>query len=822
MALLTKSEEKALQKKIFLASSPLKAAKVSLMTTQRFFGSESCLLFDKLPDPMWLFDPDSLRFLDANEAALHKLGYTREELREKTIKDIRPKEEIPALLETLQALKDDELHAGVWRIQTRDGSVFYANFQWRILERQGKRGVLASARDITALLKTKEQNDALLEEQKRLKQEAEASAAYFQTANERLEEQAAYLRTTERLLGLGIWKYNIDTNRLIWLNNVHKLYGRPEDEDINNVAQYTDLVHPEDREHMVDNLTRYLAAPTRYFHFQHRILRSDGSVAYVKGLGELTQTSEGQVITGVVQDITAEVQGAYELTKATHLLRIAGRKAHLGGWRVDLKKNWVDWTEETAAIHEKEGTLRLSIEEAIAFYAPEYRERLKLLYNRCLRLGEPYDDTFQIITATGKRIWVRSIGEAEYDEKGEIVAVHGAFQDITEKRNLEERLHQAQKLESVGHLTGGVAHDFNNLLTVIIGNTEMLMERLEGRPVLREMAEMAASAASRGAELTHRLLAFARRQALEPKQIDVNRLLANMETLLRRTLHEDIDIETIWASDLWTAEIDPAQLESAILNLAINARDAMPSGGKLTIETANAVLDESYATKHQEVQAGEYIAISISDSGSGMTPEVLKQAFEPFFTTKQTGKGSGLGLSMVYGFVKQSGGHIKIYSEVGEGTTIKLYFPRAITASQNTTQPKLAEETQSGKEHILLVEDDISVRQYVTLLLKDLGYRVTSAENGIQALEIIQQTEDIELLFTDIVMPGGLNGRQLAEKALALRPHLKVLYTSGYTENAIVHHGRLDRGVELLSKPYRRQDLAEKVRKVLDAPKDKI
>lgn len=390
-------------------------------------------------------------------------------------------------------------------------------------------------------------------------------------------------------------------------------------------------------------------------------------------------------------------------------------------------------------------------------------------------------------------------------------------QDVTEQRAAEEKLRQSQKIESLGQLTGGIAHDFNNLLTVILGNGEMLERDQTISPRGKQLAQTVVTAAERGADLTKRLLAFARRQPLEPKVIDVNKLIHGIDGLLRRTLSEDIDLEIAGAGGLWRSEIDPGQLEAALVNLAVNARDAMPEGGRLTIETANAMLDDAYAEANNEVTAGQYVMISVTDTGSGMTKETLERAFEPFFTTKGAAKGSGLGLSMVFGFVKQSGGHAKIYSELGEGTSVKLYLPRSYAADEAAYQPGEVPQEAAGTEHILVVEDDELVRQNVLRQLADLGYHVTGATNGAKAIEILKSDAKIDLLFTDVVMPGGMNGRQLSEAAAKLRPGLKVLFTSGYTENAIVHQGRLDRGVQLLSKPYRREELTAKIRKVMDA-----
>ncbi|MEN3953351.1 PAS domain S-box protein [Iodidimonas sp. SYSU 1G8] len=387
--------------------------------------------------------------------------------------------------------------------------------------------------------------------------------------------------------------------------------------------------------------------------------------------------------------------------------------------------------------------------------------------------------------------------------------------DVTNQVDAEIRLRQAQRLEALGQLTGGVAHDFNNLLTVILGNAEFLAEELDTAADLRGLALSIQHAAERGAALNNRLLAFARRQALEPKVTEVNTLIGGMDPLLRRTLGEHIEIETVRGGGLWRALVDPAQLEAALLNLCLNARDAMPQGGRLTIETANTHLDRAYAALHDEVVAGQYVMIAVADTGAGMTPEVMARAFEPFFTTKDVGKGSGLGLSMVYGFAKQSGGHIKIYSELGQGTVAKLYLPRTLQPQPEVRAPTGA-LARGGTECILLVEDDDLVRDHVSDQLKTFGYRVVAVANGPDALEALQEMADFDLLFTDVVMPRGLNGRQLAAQARMLRPNLPVLFTSGYTENAIIHHGRLDPGVHLLAKPYRREELGHKVREVLD------
>ena len=427
--------------------------------------------------------------------------------------------------------------------------------------------------------------------------------------------------------------------------------------------------------------------------------------------------------------------------------------------------------------------------------------------------GRTWKDAYRFLRADGSIARVLDQGFVLRDDDGKAVRMVGSMADVTRARETEASLRQSQKLEAIGQLTGGVAHDFNNLLTIVLGNADLLAENLADRDDLRAMAEMAVDAAERGAELTSRLLAFARQQPLAPVVTDLNGAIRSMEPLLRHSLSEAVEIDVALRDDLWLTEVDPGQVETALLNLALNARDAMPAGGRMTIETANTRVDAETA-ELVGIAEGGFVVVAVTDTGTGMARDVLERVLEPFFTTK--GKGSGLGLPMAYGFVRQSGGNLKIYSELGEGTSVKLYFPRSDADGICAPQDAEPASAQRGCEHVLVVEDNALVRDHVVAMLRSFGYRVSEAENAATALELLSATDDIALLFTDIVMPGGMNGRELAEAALGLRPDLRVLYTSGYTENAIVHHGRLDPGVDLLSKPYRRQDLARKLRTVLD------
>ena len=389
--------------------------------------------------------------------------------------------------------------------------------------------------------------------------------------------------------------------------------------------------------------------------------------------------------------------------------------------------------------------------------------------------------------------------------------------DLTEKQAAEAQFRQAQKMDAIGQLTGGVAHDFNNILTVITGTIGILADAVAEDPQLSAIAKMIDDAAERGASLTRHLLAFARKQPLQPREIDVNTLVAETIKLLRPTLGEQIQIKPQLAADAWPALVDPNQLTTAILNLSLNARDAMPGGGKLVVETGNVHLDEGYAAMNGDVAVGNYVMIAVSDTGTGIAPDNLERVFDPFFTTKEVGKGTGLGLSMVFGFVKQSNGHIKIYSEVGHGTTVKIYLPRASGVPDTAVETLASTRVAGGHETILVVEDDNLVRRYVVTQIESLGYKTLEASRASKALEIIDGPEHIDLLFTDVIMPGSMNGRQLVDAALVRRPGLKTLFTSGYTENAIVHHGRLDTGVLLLAKPYRKSDMARMIRLALES-----
>lgn len=467
-------------------------------------------------------------------------------------------------------------------------------------------------------------------------------------------------------------------------------------------------------------------------------------------------------------------------------------------------------------------------------------ERLEHVYQS----GQPFLAHATAVDVMGARervetVYVDLVYQPVFNEDGQVTGIFCQGNDITAQklaqdqliahhseleqlvsdrtaalRTTEVALHQSQKLEAIGKLTGGVAHDFNNILQVIGSNLEMLKSESEDKPATLGRLHKAIASVERGAKLSSQLLSFARRQPLQPVPTNLGRIVRDMDDLLRRALGEAIEIETIVGGGLWISMVDRNQLENVILNMAINARDAMQADGRLTIELGNAMLDDAYAQALSDVPAGQYVMLAVSDTGSGMTPATMERVFEPFFTTKREGEGTGLGLSMVYGFVKQSGGHIRIYSELGHGTTFKIYLPRVHAAEAVIDDVRRAPAV-GGTETILVVEDDLSLQSTVVEMLSGLGYTTFKASDGDSALTVLRSGLHIDLLFTDVVMPGSVRSPDLARRAKELQPHIEVLFTSGYTQNAIVHGGRLDPGVELISKPYRRDDLARRIGHIL-------
>ncbi len=518
------------------------------------------------------------------------------------------------------------------------------------------------------------------------------------------------------------------------------------------------------------------------------------------------------------RDITERKRSEELLRLSNHRFEMLARATNDAVRDWDLTSGSVWWNEgfETLFGFRRDET-ESNIESWRSRIHPEDRERVDSGVQRVIgSRGESWSDGYRFKRRDGTYAQVLDRGQLIRDAAGKAIRMLAGMTDVTERLALEERLRQSQRLEAVGQLTGGVAHDFNNLLTVILGNSELLSESLQKDASMRELADTIVGAASNAAELTNRLLAFARKQALNPVAVDGNELIADMYPLLRRTLGAPIDIHLAPAAGLWPALADRAQLENALLNLCINARDAMSSGGHLRIDTANIEAVPEHAAQPNDARLGKYVMIAVADTGCGIPEDALSRVFEPFFTTKEKGKGTGLGLAMVYGFIKQSGGHISIQSEPGLGTTVRMYLPRDEGEPQRRVAASGTPPVILGNETILLVEDNDQVRHFASSQLTALGYNVLQARNATEAMHIVEQPGDLHLLFTDIAMPGGMTGRQLADAARLRRPDLKVLFTSGYSEDAALHGGRLDPGVQLLHKPYRRNELGARVRGILD------
>ena len=548
--------------------------------------------------------------------------------------------------------------------------------------------------------------------------------------------------------------------------------------------------------------------------------RKDGSTFLMHlSVGETRQATGESIFVGVVHDLTERERIERELRESAARLRAVVDTAVDGVILIDSDGIILKFNPACERLFKYQADEVLG--ENVRMLMPEpYRSEHDGYIHNFIATGD------KKIIGIGREVVGRrkdgttfpmelSVGEAK--QEGSSIFV-GMIHDLTDRKRTEAQLMQAQKMEAVGQLSGGIAHDFNNLLTVIVGNAEHLAEQLVSRGDLKRLADDICSAGERGAELTQRLLAFSRKQLLRPVETECNKLVESMHKLLRRTLREDIELSTHSDPGLRHAFADPVQLESAILNLSLNAQDAMATGGRLTISTANASLDAGDHNTHPDVGPGEYVVIAVTDNGTGMPKRVLEHAFEPFFTTKEVGKGSGLGLSMVYGFAKQSNGHVTIYSEPGLGTTVRIYLPAALAKTQDVPLAVEKETVQSGSETVLVVEDDPFVRSYAVMSLEGLGYKVISAVDGKEALQTLASAPHVDLLFTDVVMPGGVNGWELAGLARRERPELHVLLTSGYALETLAANGHLRQGALILEKPYRKAELARLVREALAAP----
>jgi PAS domain S-box-containing protein len=538
---------------------------------------------------------------------------------------------------------------------------------------------------------------------------------------------------------------------------------------------------------------------------------------YLSNKGPLRDQS-GKVVglLGICRDITDRKRAEEEMRRSEQKLHIHFEHTPLAVVEWDLDFRVTDWNPSAERIfgYSKQEAIR---QHGSFIVPPQHRPQVDQVWKELVRQNGGTRNTNDNLTKDGRTITCEWYNTPLVDELGRVLGVASLVHDVTEHVALEERLRQSQKMEAVGRLAGGVAHDFNNLLTVILGYSQILAEGVPSGSRLADSTAQIKSAADRASGITRQLLAFSRKTVMTPRVVNLNDIMLNLDSLLRRLIGEDIEVLTVPANDLGSVTADPGQIEQVIMNLALNARDAMPHGGKLTLETSNEQLDESYAQRHQPTVAGRYVMLAVTDTGHGMSPETQARIFEPFYTTKEVGKGTGLGLSMVYGIVKQSGGYIWVYSEPDRGTTFKIYLPRVDQPAETTGLENRSRSVQRGTETILLVEDDPQLRQLSSSVLAHCGYKVLTANGPEEGLAICRENHrDIRLLVTDVVMPR-MNGRQLAEQIVQVAPNVKVLYISGYTSNAIVHYGVLDAGLWFLPKPFTLSALVAKVREVLDS-----
>ncbi|MGE0231959.1 MAG: PAS domain-containing protein [Flavobacteriaceae bacterium] len=635
-------------------------------------------------------------------------------------------------------------------------------------------------------------------------------------SDELLKERKAFV-TAQAVANIGSWEIDAATWQVRCSDQTYRIFGFDVRSPERSYEDFLSLVHHEDQVQLnVAIKSSFRSAGP--FAIKFRIVRPDGETRHISSQWQVFRGSDGQsdYAVGTCRDVTDLVASEQEVRRYQALVRMGSSVARLGGWSYDSRSRELRWTQEIREIFQVPGRFRPTTENTILLFAPRWRKEILAAERRCLEDGTGYDLEVEIGSTERDRRWVRLIGEAVYDRMGQISGLQGAVQDIDRIHQLTEQLRQAQKLEAVGQLTGGIAHDFNNLLTIIIGNLEMLDARLFNQTELRELIAVTNRAATRGSELTQRLLAFARRQPLQPTTVNLNQLIDDSKELLRRSvMPKNIALEFLNDSQLWLAEVDPHQLETALLNLVINSRDAIEDSGTISIQTSNENLDERYCGLHDDLAPGDYVRIRVTDTGCGMPDDVRARALDPFFTTKPGGTGNGLGLSMVYGFVKQSSGHLVLHSRPGKGTEISIYLPRA-REERKTTGPNLRAVPGRSIQtrHILVVEDDPLLRPTVERQIVGLGYRVTPAASGDAALELLDRFSDIDLLFTDVVMPNGISGPELALRATSLRPDLKVLFTSGYPDMA--QGAQLSPTAQLLPKPYRLQDLASKLVEVMD------
>lgn len=737
-------------------------------------------LFAANPLPMWIYDKSSLQFLEVNDAAVVRYGFTRDEFLAMTIKDIRPLEDVDRLLRSIAGGRPAFLEAGNWRHRLKSGRIINVDITSHELQFAGMPAVLVVAQDIT---ERRRAEDALRASEDRYRKLFEAAPDGLVIA----DQLSTY----------------IDGNA-----SICRMLGYERHEFVGLNAK--DILVPTDVQHIEPALQKLKAE--KDFHHDLQFRRKDGSVFSAEV--SATPLPDGTFL-GIIRDVTERNEAVTALRLAEERTRHALRNANVGIWDI----NHLTGQQEISETMEIQfgfapGTYPGTTEAFMSRIHPDDRAAVNEATKVALTSGTDYSVTHRVVHPDGKVRWITAMGRIELDSEGKPLRGTGISIDVTERRNLEEQYQQAQKMEAIGRLAGGVAHDFNNLLTAILGYCELLLVDLPAQDTHRPDLLEIQKAGTRAAGLTRQLLAFSRREIIAPTLIDLNDVVLDMKSMLQRLIGEDITVQIELGQHLSQLKADRGQLEQIVMNLAVNARDAMPQGGVLTLKTASTQLDADFHDSHSRTLTDTYVSLTVSDTGVGMSADVQARAFEPFFTTKEVGKGTGLGLATVHGIMKQAGGTVRVRSELGQGTSITVYFPVATDSGGALPEIHPHARPHAGVETVLVVEDEDGLRELIRRLLLRQGYVVHVAANADEA-EIMFASIKADVLLTDVVMPGG-SGPDLTRRLLATHPGLRVVYMSGYTEDAIVHHGVLEPDIAFVHKPFTAESLSQKLREVLD------
>ena len=740
-------------------------------------------LFAANPLPMWIYDRATLEFLAVNDATVERYGYSRDEFLAMTLKDIHLPEDDSRLLTEVHRPRGPWKNAGSWQHRIKSGDIIDVDITSHTITFAGRSAALVVAQDVT--------------ERKLAEHGQRASEDRYRTLFEYAPDGIMIADRAGRYL---------DVN-----SSACRMLGYSRDELVGRHA--SDIVTPAEMQHIEPALA--LITSTGDYQREWQFRRKDGSVF---SAGVIVRVLPDGNLLAMMRDLTERDQATEALQQAEERMRFALESAKVGIWDMDHISGVLSWSPTIEAQYGLQpGTFPGTFPAFLERIHPDDRQDMLATVERASAQGSEFTEKHRALWPDGTVRWLEGIGRVVLDKTGKPIRAIGISLDVTDRRVLEEQFQQAQKMEAIGRLAGGVAHDFNNLLTVILGNCELLRADLKPDDLHQMDVGEIQRAALSAASLTQQLLAFSRKEIIQPTLLNLNDVVTGMRVMVGRLIGEDVKIMLGLRSDVAPVMADRGQVEQIILNLSVNARDAMPRGGTLTIETANVELDENYTRTHLAVRSGAYVRLTVTDTGTGMTPEVQARLFEPFFTTKEVGRGTGLGLATVFGVVNRSGGTVNVYSELGRGTSFNVYFPKAGTEAIVAAVTTLVAHPTGGSETVLVVEDSDALRGLTKKLLERQGFTVLVASNSAEAIQTVEANPAIDLLLSDVVMPGA-SGPELAEILAKLHPGLKVVYMSGYTEDTIVHLGVLNPGIAFLHKPFTADALGRKIREALEGP----